>query len=93
MKFSIFFFILLNLFLINFLVIAEEQNKDNAFNSITDKIKKFKENSVARRYLSGALLGSALAVTTQPFRNAKDHFLVFNHDLFSFYFSKVTPLY
>ena len=42
------------------------------------KISKVTANPRVRKYFSGALLGSAFAATLQPFKNAKDHFLVWD---------------
>ena len=45
---------------------------------INKKIRKFTSNPCTRRYFSGALLGTAFAASVQPFKNAKDHFLVWD---------------
>ena len=39
-----------------------------------------------KKYLTGALLGSAFAAVSQPFKNAKDHFLVRRTFIFRAYF-------
>ena len=50
----------------------------NKLETLGQKISKVTSNPKVRKYFSGALLGSAFAATVQPFKNAKDHFLVWD---------------
>jgi hypothetical protein len=55
---------------------AVSVDKDSALTQLKNKVSEITSNPSTRRYIGGALLGSAIATAAQPFKNAKDHFLV-----------------
>jgi hypothetical protein len=74
-------FILLCLFAVP--VLCDDPSSEQlSISALKKKLSTLTADPTTRKYLSGALLGSAFAVATQPFKNAREHFLVILSHLF-----------
>lgn len=59
-------------------VVSIENVTEKEGESIGHRLSRVTSSPSVRKYFGGALLGSAFAATVQPFKNAKDHFLVWD---------------
>ena len=75
---TIFIVLVISLCCLSPVASEESDNVRKKIEVMGKKISKVTSDPKVRKYFSGALLGSAFAATVQPFKNAKDHFLVWD---------------
>ena len=76
--YAMFMMLLVSLCCLSRVESVEKDDVRSKIKAMGQKISKVTSSPRARKYVSGALLGSAFAATMQPFKNAKDHFLVWD---------------